>query len=170
MQNRITKIDCIVSWFMIARLKCHLIRPARWHHDIFDIDIPLCQKEVDAERVLCAVNLDTPIPADFRTFLHHLDMVSLLAGPWGLTWLRSIWQQSLWRTWVFFVYSCKCLITHNFFLILWVCQKLSRFEVGTHTTLLNFLSNNKGTFEVWKLHNFDWKEFDCLTPLSTQKG
>ena len=47
------------------------------------------KKEVDAEQVLCAVTLDTSIPADFRTLLHHLGVVSLLAGPWGLTWLRS---------------------------------------------------------------------------------
>jgi len=93
---------------MIVTLKCHLIRPACWRHDIFDIDIPLCQERGWRGTSAVCCKLRT------WTFLHHLDMVSLLAGPWGLTWVRSNWLQWPLRAWVFLMYSCKCLITHNF--------------------------------------------------------
>jgi len=42
-------------------------------------------KEADAALVLWPSNFDTSTPAVDRTDLHHLEMVSLITGPCGLT-------------------------------------------------------------------------------------
>jgi len=47
------------------------------------------RKEEEAVLVLWPLNLDVSTPAVDKTVLHHLEIMFLLIGPCGFTWLRS---------------------------------------------------------------------------------